>query len=213
MKRVLVLFGLPLALALISTGCATSKPPMVDTWRNPKFFPTPADKIALTDHPVPGPQDAALHRLMVDELQREGFSVVSSDQADYLLAYVLDEAVQIQQVAHIHPQYNPMMQPGPLTPQTDAQYGATSRDLVTHNWTGPPPAPLPDRVDTFRFTSDYIRLLLYTNPQTHAGDFQLVWQGNIDVDQPVSAEREQLLLKTLLGYFGKSQNGRVNLSP
>lgn len=213
MKRVLVLFGLPLALALFSTGCATSKPPMVDTWRNSQFSPTPADKIALTDQPNPGPQDAAIRQLLIDELQREGFPVVSSDQADYLLACVLDEAVETQQIVHVYPEYNPMMQPGPLTPQTDSQVGGIYKDRATQQWFNPLPSPPPDRVVTFRFTSKFIRLYLYTNPKTHAGNFQLVWQGNIDVNQPVSAGREQLLLKTLLGYFGKNHNGRVNLAP
>ncbi|HZI31529.1 MAG TPA: hypothetical protein VFF11_04260, partial [Candidatus Binatia bacterium] len=141
------------------------------------------------------------------------FSIVPPGQADYLLAYVLDKADKEQQVAYVHPAYNPMMNPGPLTPQTDAQMSGAYQSTGVRQWNELQAAPLPDRVVTYHFTSKYIRLLLYTNPKTHDGNFQLVWQGNIDVNHGTSAAQEQALLKTLLGYFGRQQNGRVTPGP
>lgn len=70
-----------------------------------------------------------------------------------------------------------------------------------------------ERDSTYRFFSQNILLYLYTNPKTQAGNFKMVWQGSIEGGSSTSASHQQLLLQTLLRYFGKSQNGRVNLSP
>ena len=182
----------------LTAGCATSKPPMVDTWCNPQFSPKRTDKIALTDQPNPTSQTKALVKLLVNELQCEDFQVVPSDRADYLLACVMDEAVENQPVVH-----------------TCVDYASLAHSQSDHQM-------VPDydyvrveqrQVGNFRFTARSIRLLLYTNPKTHSGDFQLVWQGNIDVNHSVSVEQEQALLKTLLNYFGQQKNGRVVLAP
>jgi hypothetical protein len=199
-SRVILLFWLPLTLAFLSAGCATQRP-LVNTWRDPQFSPTPADKIALTDRPNPSAQDAAMDRLLVTELQREGFTLTSSDQADYLITYVLDEANEERKV--VNGSYSDPMSDGPPTPQTDAQGFAMSYQ----------PIPPPERVTTYSFTSKSILLHLYTNPKTQAGKFQMVWQGDISVNQSVPAGHEQVLFRTLLGYFGKNQNGPVNLAP
>lgn len=201
--RLLVSLGLGVVGMILPTGCATSKLPTVDTWQNSQFTPTPGDSIALTDHPASTRQDQELDKLLFNELKQENFAIVSADQADYLLAYVVDQAVQEQTVVHSHPfYYDPMMQPGPLTPQTDGQ-------MINQ----PLPNPLPDRAVTFRFTSNSIRLMLYTNPKTHHGDFQLVWQGNVDVPNSVSAAQEQQLIKAVLAHFGSQYDGRIRLNP
>jgi hypothetical protein len=87
------------------------------------------------------------------------------------------------------------------TPQTTEQIFISSMDT---------PRTYP--TSTFIYHSKDIRLYLYTNPQTQPGRLRLVWQGSIAAGESVSAERELLLLQTLLSYFGKDQNGRVNLA-
>lgn len=201
-SRAIVFIWLPMTLAVLAAGCAT-KSPMVATWRNPQFSPTLADKIALTERPNPSAQDAALGRLLVTELQSEGFALTSPDQADYLITYVLDELNEEQKVVN-HSYPNPTMSFGPPTPQTAAQAREMSFQPVQ-------PQP-PDRITTYTFTSKSILLYLYTNPKTHAGKFQMVWQGNISVNQSVPASREPALLQTLLRYFGKDQNGPVDVA-
>lgn len=57
-----------------------------------------------------------------------------------------------------------------------------------------------------------IRLYLYTNPKTHGGSFELAWQGAISQGKSVPAGNEPALVKTLLGYLGKNQNGPVQLT-
>ena len=199
-NRVFAWFCAPFGfiVVLFIAGCATSKPLVVDTWCNPQFSPKRTDKIALTDQPNPTPQTKALDELLVDELQREGFQVVSSDRADYLLACVMDEAVKTQPVVHTYVNHAALAHQ-----QSDRQI-APSYDYVQveRRQTG-----------NFRFIAQSIRLLLYTNPKIHHGDFELAWQGNIDVNHSVSAGQEQVLLKTLLNYFGQQKNGRVVLAP
>jgi hypothetical protein len=63
------------------------------------------------------------------------------------------------------------------------------------------------------YRSRDLRLYLYTNPKTHSGNFQMVWQGNITTELTASPERDSVRIRTLLGYFGKDQNGRVDLAP
>lgn len=189
-------FGL--AVVLFGAGCATSKPPMVDTWCNPQFSPKRTDKIALTDQPDPTSQTKALVNVLVDELQREGFHMVSPDRADYLLACVMDQEVEAQPVVHTFVDYASL-------PHSQSDYQVTpSHEYVSIEQ---------KQVGTFRFTQGSIRLLLYTNPKTHHGDFQVAWQGNIDVNHSTSREQEQILLKTLLGYFGQLKNAPVVSAP
>jgi len=178
-SRVILLFWLPLILIILSTGCATQLP-LVQTWRDPQFSPTPTDKIALTDRQDPSPQEEALSRLLVTELQSEGFALTSPDQADYLINCIFDESTERKQVVS-HSGYNQTTH-GPPTPQTAEQARAMSYLPL------PPP---PDRTTTYSFTSKSILLHLYTNPKTHAGKFQLAWQGSINVDQSVPAGGEE----------------------
>ncbi len=198
--RVLTWFGLVPTLAFLSAGCATQVT-SVHTWRNPDFSPTAADTIALTEHPNPSAQDQALQQLLTTTLQQDGFKMTSPAQADYLLAFVLDEATQQQQQIVYRHDDQPVG--APFTPQRDSQVGMMSSYS----------AQVPDHVVTFRCTTKFIRLYLYTNPKTHAGNFQLAWQGNIDVNQSVPTGSEPVLLKTLLRYFGKNQNGPVKPLP
>jgi len=65
------------------------------------------------------------------------------------------------------------------------------------------------RVSQYR--TKEIWLYLYTNPKKSGGGLQLAWQGTIAVGDSPSQERELAMLKTLLGYLGKDQNGQVEL--
>jgi hypothetical protein len=196
--RALVLFGLALALAFLSTGCATQRP-RVDTWRNPQYSPTPANKIALTDRPNPRPQDATLGRLLVAELQRKGFALVPSEQADYLLTYVVSVS------------YDEEHRPVATTVVSAPSQAAWDDATMSQAWHSSVPPTVYANPVIYR--SRDLRLYLYTNPKTHSGNFQMVWQGDIAAGLTASAERDSVLVRTLLDYFGKDQNGRVDLAP
>jgi hypothetical protein len=196
--HVLVLFGLSLALAFLATGCATQRP-RVDTWRNPQYSPTQVDKIALTDRPNPRPQDATLGRLLVAELQRKGFAMVPAEQADYLLTYVVSVSYD-EDYRHVSTTV--------VSAPSQVAWDDTTMPQAWH--ASVPPTVY---VNPVIYRSRDLRLYLYTNPKTHSGNFQMVWQGNITAELTASPERDSVRIRTLLGYFGKDQNGRVDLAP
>ena len=175
---------------------------MVSTWRDSALTPTRSDKIALMLQHNPRPETAALGRLLTAELKREGFNLVPVEQADYLMAYTLEDELvdQGRSITTITPA---------SPPQTTAQVMA--QPIIGHSATEP---TIPARVvsEPVVYRNRGIRLLLYNNPQTHPGSFQIVWQGYIAASGTTSAERETALIKTLLGYLSQEQHGSVNLA-
>jgi hypothetical protein len=197
-RRLPALLGLMPALVILLAGCAT-RHPLVSTWTESHASPTRADKIALTLRPRPSPEDAELGRLLVDELKREGFNLVPIEKADYLMACALtDEWVE-------DPRQQITINTPAAPPQTTGQILSQSESFASSA-----PVSRVSRPVVFRHRG--IRLFLYTNPKTNPGGFQIAWQGYITAGQPVTAERETLLIRTLLGYFGQEQHGPVNLS-
>ena len=188
---------LGLALLIFCAGCATRRPE-VSTWRDAQFTPSLTNTFAFTERPNPSLEDAELGRMLVTEMQREGFKFVPATQADFQMTYVLDDTTDERDILLTHPPHYGSTWHSP-TPQTTGE--------IMHG-SGTPQAY---DVSTFVYHYKDVRLYVYTNPQTHPGRLQLVWQGNIEAGKSVTAERELQLLRTLLGYFGKDQNGPVNL--
>lgn len=194
--RLSVLFALPLICVLVATGCASSRP-VVNTWRNPAFSPTPTNTIALTLHEGAKPEDAETGQLLQAELQREGFVLVPEERADYLLTYVVSENqeehdwVDNQSLAGMPPS----QAPGQVAVGPSTSYASVG---VEHSYV---------------VQNRDIRLLLYTNPKTNPAGLQMVWQGTITVEKGHSSGDEQVQLRTLLHYFGGDENGTVNLAP
>lgn len=208
MCRLVVLLCLPPVLAVLSAGCASHRP-VVSAWNNSQLSLTRADKLALTLRPDPSPEDAELGRILVAELQREGFDLVPIEKADYLLACALgddwEQAQQHQMITTTIPGSPPQ-----TTRQILAQTQPSLTSSVPESSLGVPASSISK---PFIFHSRGIRLFLYNNPKTHPGRLQIAWQGYITVEKSVSAERETVLVKTLLGYWGQEQHGPVNLPP
>jgi hypothetical protein len=189
---------LPLALAVLAAGCASPQP-TVSTWNNAPFAPARTDKIGLTLRSNPSPEDAELGRLLVTELKREGFDLVPIEQADYLLAYALeDDRVEVDNYRTAPPATM-----GP--PQTTAQIISPPQ---RHTYGGPAPGV---SAPPFVFHNQGIQLYLYTNPQTRPGGLQVAWQGYVSTGQTVSTEQELVLIQTLLRYWGQEHHGPVSL--
>lgn len=196
---------LPLALAIFLAGCA-SKHPTVGAWRGTGFSPARTDKIALTLRPNPGAEDAELGRLLTAELQRQGFNLVPQAEADYTLAY----AVEDDSTATYVPRHDVAVAAPPQT----SQYIISSANQAQPGFSRPPPGFTPASSigpRTYVYHNKGLRLYLYTNPKTHPGGLQIAWSGCIEAGERVSAEREPLLIKKLLGYFGQDYHGTVNL--
>jgi hypothetical protein len=192
-----------LAVGLLAPGCASSKP-QISAWRNPSFAPSPTNRLALTLRPHQSPEDARLGDMLVAELERKGFKLVPSEQADYLLTYALDQVIDT--VTFPDPLLNTWQQTPPAQTTWQMNQQNPFPRMYAQNWTG-------SGLKTISYFGRNIRLYLYTNPKTHEGNFQVAWQGNIDIDQHASEENELLSLKALLGYFGTDHNGPVQLPP
>jgi hypothetical protein len=194
---------LPL-LAILLAGCASNRP-MVGAWRGAGFSPAQTDKIALTLRPNPGDADAEAGRILTAELVREGFNLVPLAEADYTLAYAVeDDSVENYVPARVYAVSTPSQ---------------TSQNIIAPGMSAPP-AFTPQSPQGFQpyigptlivYHTKGIRLYLYTNPKTHPGGLQIAWSGCIDAGEKVSAKREPLLIEALLGHFGQDYVGRVSL--
>ena len=187
-------------LATLLAGCATRRP-VISTWNESPLIPERTHKVALIQQLNPTPQTAELGRLLTAELKREGFNVVPTDQADYLLAYTLEDEL-VPQNRSI-PTFEPAS-----PPQTTGQVidQDPARGYLGDSTLGSTAVSQP-----VVFRSRGIRLFLYNNPKTHSGGFQIVWQGYIAAGQTTS-QRETALIKTLLSYLGQEHHGAVNLA-
>lgn len=194
-----------LLLAILSAGCASTHP-TVGAWRDAGFSPKRTDKIAFALRPNPNSEDAELGRLLTAELKREGFNIVPAAEADYTLAYVVED----DSTEHYLPERDftvggpPQRTPNIVVPSKMPPPGLEEAQLYT------PPSISPGVVV---FHNKGLRLFLYTNPKAHGGNLQLAWSGCIEAGETVSSDREPLLIKTLLGYFGENYVGRVDLNP
>ncbi len=193
--RWLLLPPASLLCVLLSAGCASAPSPMLNTWLNPSFSPSPTNSIALQPIADPRPVDVATGKLLADEMRREGFVLAPAAHADYLLSYVVSENVE----QHVLSEGSKAQAPPPSisSPQDVTQPGVVySVSTVQKSY--------------YLHVLD-IRLFLYTNPKTNPAGLQLAWQGTITISKNESAKSEQAVLRTLLHYFGTEHNGTVDL--
>jgi hypothetical protein len=193
---------LPSAVVILLTGCATQHP-TISTWHNSPLTPTRADRFALTVQHNSSKETSEVGRLLTAELKWEGFNVVPVEQADYLMAYALeDELVQDQR--HWITTTTPAS-----PPQTTGQVMAQGPNSV---YSVSPSIPGSIVMQPVVFRNRGVRLFCYSNPKTHPGGFQIVWQGYITAGPTTSTECETALIRTLLGYLGQEHHGSVNLA-
>jgi hypothetical protein len=191
-----VLLPLAIVMLILSAGCAT-KLPMVSAVSYSQFTPVPTNAIALSTKANPNPEDEELNRVLIAELNRQGFNLVPYEKADYILTYAIeDEWMEDREQSIIA---RPMP-PAQTTAQMDWGTGTQTPGISPVSVT-----------TTFTSQSKGIRLIVYTNPKRHPGGLEIVWQGCIDSTQTLSSENETALIRTLLGYFGQNHEGRVAL--
>lgn len=183
--------------AVLTPGCASNQV-LVCAQRNTLFSPSPEDKIALTLRPGPDAEDATLGSLLAAEMKREGFNIVTNTDADYSLAYLVEDDSTEQ--TYLHQRTIPASPP------------QTTRDVLTPGVTGPSQTLPPTTVTTpttLEFRRTGIRLYLFTNSKTHPGVPQIAWTGCVQVEKTIPPESEPALIKMLLGHFGRDYLGRV----
>ncbi len=191
-----------MALAM-TTGCASHKA-YVLARRDPQYSSSPTNRIALANHLKPRPQEEALGIALTAELKQQGFRLVPQEEADYTLAYWIEDNWYLRSIPKrtYEPGVSPASAPlAPLPRGAAANY--------------PYPLDRPYRVTETEVDDSVpvqgIRLQLYYRPSGRTGRPQTVWEGYIDAGFKVSPGREPALLKTLLTFFGKDHAGRARL--
>ena len=192
---------LPILLALLLTGCA-SKHPTVGARRGTGFSPARTDKIALAFRPNPSPEDAQLGRLLTAELQRQSFNLVPTAEADYTLAY----AVEDDSTETYLPRRDFTL---PFPPQTSREILASatpaSPGFATPGTQGFQSSSAPTVIV---YHSKGICLYLYTNPQPIRAVSKSPGRDRIDAGENISAKREPLLIDALLNILGRIMRAR-----
>jgi hypothetical protein len=186
-------------LTILLAGCATNNGVIVSARHDAHFSPTPADKISMALRPNPSPEDAALGSALLAELARENFNIVTNADADYTLAYLVEDDSTEQTYQHQEVILAPPLQ---TTSDTIVQGLANQRQGEFESVTVP---------TTLVFRSKGVRLYLYANPKTHPGGLQIAWEGCIEAGKTIPAGREPVFIRTLLGYFGQDYAGRIIL--
>lgn len=202
-----------LALAALSSGCASTAPTgiLVTAQRDPSFSPLRTDKICLAQQPNPNAEDAALTSALMTELTNENFNIVTNIDSDYTLACVIEDDSTTESVPRaIHPYTQSNAQW--VQPEMPVAGSSTGRylDREDQEDVGEPGLQTQIVQAEYVHPEQGIRIYLYANPKRHPG-LQIAWQGCIEAGKTVSSEREPLLLKTLLSYFGQDYTGRVDL--
>ena len=193
------------------TGCASRKAYVIARL-DPQFSTASFNKISLAQQNQPLPDEQELGRALIAELERLGLQIVPQDAAEYTLACGIENnwrtrKIIVHAVEAIEPglvRSGGIITPMPYSPIYVSPGG----------WHGPYYHTAPfqmTRVVDEQIPAQGIRLRMYSRHSINAGRFQAVWDGYIDGGSKVTRRRQPILLKTLLGYFGKDYSGRVAL--
>jgi hypothetical protein len=189
-----------IALAACFTGCA-SRHPKIFAHRDPAHWPSVTNRIAIAAHQQSRPQDAELGDALRAELRRRGFNLTAATNADYVLAYWVEE------------NWNTMRPGGSVA------YGGPATPVGMVPYEGSPitaPGSLsmgisPDgRLERY-LLNEGIRLELYPQLKSAGADLTAAWTGSIAGSSELRPAQIPALLSALLNHFGEDFIGRVKL--
>jgi hypothetical protein len=196
--------ALIVSLVALLSGCA-ARSPYVLARRDAGCNLTATSKIALASHAQPREAELALERALVSALHERGIDPGPPAQADFTLAYWLDDSwIPGKKVEYYHQgrwtDICPQVSSGPMViGPSGSVFDQESTELR-------------QRVVDVPYYIQGIRLKLYPKSRAGVVSFQPAWEGYIAGGNRVSATREPALLRTLLRYFGEDFNGRAPLA-
>jgi hypothetical protein len=116
-----------LALVVCLAGCANRDPKII-TRRDPAYFPAATNRLALSSHGQSRAEDEVLRAALRSELTRRGFHLTTATNADFVLAYWIQDdwnsmrpggwhvgAGNFAPVGNITYENSPVTAPGSLT--------------------------------------------------------------------------------------------------
>lgn len=188
--------------ASVLTGCASHSMQLVAR-RNSAEAPTSIAGIALVNHPKPRPEDERLKLVLTEALQREGIRPKSNGEADYVLAYWIDDSWD------------------EVVPATQPSYQGLVTHVVVGNVNDPSEGRMADeyahraseqRAQPARYLSvKGVKLRVYSNRATGAARLAPVWEGYVEVGSIESSAHLAEAVRSLLAHFGQDFTGRVRL--
>lgn len=189
-----------LSLLLLLAGCAKRSSDIVARC-GPQPVMTGASRIALLPTAQPRPEDLVLQKVVVAELERNGHRIVPQAEADYTMTCYVEENF-VTRLQASTPMLNHTSMPG--SPGTGVYLVQPTESFPGLN----PEERLP-RVE--KIPRQGIRLRFYSGPSLRAGRFETTWEGYIEDGFTLRPERQPILVKTLLSYYGRDFIGRVKL--
>jgi len=192
-----------LLFAALLTGCASNSVRMIAR-RNSPDAPTTTDGIVLAKHPQPRPEDQRLNSILSEVLKRDGLNAKSGGNADYTLAYWIDESWdEVVPAARPSRSREPIyvVAGNPNDPTEGRAYGEPF-----HQSSDEERGPKAHYIST-----KGVKLLLYSNRASAATRLMPVWEGYIEVGSIESTSRLKEAVRSLLANFGKDFTGHVRL--
>lgn len=201
MKTPLLLLFLG-CLALGLSGCATRSALVIA--RCPKPLPAAAKKIAILPSPQPQPSEEFLVKCVATGLKQAGLEIVPQPQADFMLSCAFEDDWQTYQ-RPTTPTVAPYMQSstGPILVPPGTLLFKGSR------WSGE--SPITSTYTEEQVAIKGIRLRIFWNRGLQTGHFETAWEGYIETGRQSDEEREPILIRTLLRYFGRNYSGKAKL--
>jgi hypothetical protein len=159
---------LPVLLAIISTGCAsTPKSVLITAQCDPHYSLSRSNTISLALRPNPSREDALLGAALMTELSNEHFNITTNADADYVLNYLVEDNSTV--VVSQHEEVQPVFAP---PPQSNRQMSGAFIGGQPYN---PGDIYRTHTVSTpLVFTDKGIRVYLFTNPKKLKG---FNWHG------------------------------------
>lgn len=190
-----------LVLISLLTGCASRGPKIVAV-RYAGYSPSFTNRIALAEHQESRPGDALLRTALASELTRRGSKLSTTAEADYVLAYWIEDSWNTIHSAggvsfggSARPVGNVTYQGSPLTTKGSMTVGMASDGTMERY-----------------LAAQGIRLELYPREKLRTGDLSPAWFGYIEAGISVKPGQEANLLSALLDYFGQDFSGRPRLA-
>lgn len=149
-----------------------------------------------------------LREVLLAELKQSGFHLVEPEQADFTLVYWIDEAWKpgtrvVSSRAGTWP--DPSLESGHALMPMSLPYFAPAGFAVYDQ-----PGGIQRVVDAPIATKG-IRLKVFPQDSMHSGRLVTAWDGYIEMGSQIHEDREPVLLRTLLNYFGIEFTGRAQL--
>jgi len=199
MKIILNLIAV-LLFAGVLAGCASSGSARMVARCNSPNAPTSLEGISLAKHPHPRPEEQRLNRALTELLKRDDANTQSPTNADYVLAYYIEESWD-----------EVIVTPRQEEPQNYETVVNVPGDKTEGRMAGEPFIPIERDTSPRYISKKGVKLLLYSNRAPASERLTPVWEGYIEVSSTESVQHLKAAVQSLLAQLGKDFIGRVRL--